>query len=120
MVGWAWVLPGTRRRMAFSALTGRLSESAKWGEMSVGLETRTRIGVFPIGVGSSLNAEALRLAAGCTLAGAPTWPLWPGGVRHVQRESVNATRLFSSRFLAPGCRPVAGAALEGQTRKHTL
>jgi hypothetical protein len=51
--------------------------------VSVGVETRTRIG-------------CRRLApAGCrkcqrTLAGAPSWPLWPGAVRHVQRATVKA------------------------------
>jgi hypothetical protein len=39
--------------------------------------------------------------AGCTLAGAPTWPLWPGGVRYVQSESLKAIRLFLAGFYLP-------------------
>jgi hypothetical protein len=36
-----------------------------------------------------------------------TWPLWPGAVRHVQRESVKAAGLFFEQVSTPRLRPVA-------------
>ncbi|MEZ2146375.1 hypothetical protein AAE026_29380 [Bradyrhizobium sp. DN5] len=50
------------------------------------------------------------------MAGAPTWPLWPGGVRYVQSESLKAIRLFLAGEYPPeisGKLP-EGFVLEGQ------
>jgi hypothetical protein len=52
--------------------------------------------------------------AGCTLAGAPTWPLWPGGVRYVQSESLKAIRLF----LAGVQLPAAGLSPASALNSH--
>jgi hypothetical protein len=70
--------------------------SANQRRVSVGLRTRTRIGV-------STDWRRKPPNAGIPWRGpllvAPwrvhrTWPLWPGGVRYVQSESLKVTRLF--------------------------
>ncbi len=55
--------------------------------LSVGLENPDEsLGIDPFGDGSCRRDDPWRdLRTGRTLAGAPTWLLWPGAVRHVQR-----------------------------------
>lgn len=87
----------------------------------MGLITRTRIGVRPIGVGSAPNAWTFGGSdAGCTLAGAPTWPLWPGGVRYVQSESLKAIRLFLAGYQLPAAGLTPATALISQSRKPPM
>jgi hypothetical protein len=53
------------------------------------------------------------MSAGGTLAGAPTWPLWPGAVRHVQSESLKAHRTVSSAvYQLPAWRSATARGLD--------
>ena len=56
--------------------------------------------------------------AGCTLAGAPTWPLWPGGVRYVQSESLKAIRLFLAGVQLPAAGLPPATALNSHLESH--
>src|SRR4051794_27735585 len=80
--------------------------------LSVGLTTRTEDrGGRPLA--GKLPDARLSLgglySAGCTLAGAPTWPLWPGAACHVQRGKPlkSAPACLFGRLSTPGCRPDA-------------
>jgi hypothetical protein len=53
--------------------------------MSVGLITRTEIGRIPCKELLFACKRERRPNVDGALACAPTWPLWPGGPRHVQR-----------------------------------
>jgi hypothetical protein len=56
--------------------------------------------------------------AGRTLAGAPTWPLWPGGVRYVQSESLKAIRLFLAGVQLPAAGLPPATALNSHLESH--
>lgn len=76
----------------------RWRESRFSGMMSVGFNTRTEDRQATFGeVSRRCVVEPWRALQrlGCALAGAPTWPFWPGAVRHVQRETLKAYRPVS-------------------------
>lgn len=52
--------------------------SDKSDSMSVGVETRTRIGTASVGAECRAECKSLLALAGCALAGAPTWPHMAG------------------------------------------
>src|ERR1700712_637037 len=80
--------------------------------MSVALNSRTRIGVRPIGVGSCrMHGPLAGSDAGCTLAGAPNLANMPGGVRYVQSESLKAARLFLAGYQLPAAGLTPATAL---------
>jgi hypothetical protein len=82
--------------------------------VSVGLITRTEDDVSPVGAGDPSARLSLGglYSVGGTLAGAPTWPLWPGAVRHVQSESLKAHRTVSSAvYQLPAWRSVTACGL---------
>lgn len=79
-------------------LGGQWRESLFSGKMSVGLNTRTkdrRATLGGVAADARWSLGGLCSAVGCALAGAPTWPFWPGAVRHVQRETLKAYRPVS-------------------------
>jgi hypothetical protein len=83
--------------------------------MSVGLITRTEDDVSRLAPENRPRDTSLGglYSAGGTLAGAPTWPLWPGAVRHVQSESLKAHRTVSSAvYQLPAWRSVTASGLD--------
>lgn len=75
--------------------TPQLIVNGSGGNLSAGLNTRTEEAAHWL---APVAAMALR-----ALAGAPTWPIWPGAVRYVQGTTLKAAGLslrqvFNSRL----------------------
>ena len=70
------------------ALTSLMAWNVR-GPRNPDLRSEHRLAALLAGAASPWRALC---ANGCTLAGAPTWPLWPGGRCYVQGESLKARR----------------------------
>jgi hypothetical protein len=88
--------------------------------LSVGVETRTRIGGRPIGVGSPPNAEAYGLLRS-RLGGRANSASYAGrAVPCPERKLKSATTCFRAGFYLPAAGPMPVTAVESQISKATI
>src|SRR5690242_407742 len=98
--------PPVRAANLRARVSGRFSTASFPCMLILGLETRTQ-DRWPSGwrrQSADYAAVAMNLAAVRALAGAPSWPLWPGAVRHVQAKAKSALACLLGTFPTPGCR----------------